>query len=219
MGKDCLELHTLNSLYSIIRSKQLDCVLLLNVENGVILIRAIFSNEMWQIKIRIHILHDYQDTKMWYSHSVEHLAVRHAWSLVDISKIIHRLCSFNTVFLSCFLFTGKVSGAGYGLPCSWWADDRHPGAASLCLPLGSASGRVKPRLPDPGRAGRNGSGGAWCQGLRLFLHHDGAKSLPHRTVLLHDVCGRENVQTGEWWLFIVWSIILLFISSYVFPHV
>lgn len=105
--------------------------------------------------------------------------------------------------LSCLLLTGEVSGAGYGLPHVWWAGDHHTSTTSLCLPLGSASGRVEAQLPVPDRAVRNGGGAAWCPGLHLFLHHNGAKSLSHRTVLLHDMCGWENLQTSEWGLCVV----------------
>lgn len=121
----------------------------------------------------------------------------------------------NTSPVSCFLFSGEVGGTGYGLPCVWWADDSHPGAASLWFPPGSASGCVEPRLLVSHRALRDGDGASWCQGLCLFPHHNGAKSLPHWTVLLHDVCCWENVQTGELWNRVLRIIFSLSVSFHV----
>lgn len=99
------------------------------------------------------------------------------------------------------LSSGEAGGAGYGLPGVWWADDRHPGNTSLLFPLGPTSGRVKPRLSVSIRGGGRGGGASRCQGVRILLHHHSAEGLPHGTVFLHDVCGRENIQTGDFFFF------------------
>lgn len=92
---------------------------------------------------------------------------------------------------------GEAGGAGDGLPCAWWADDGHPGTAAFLLPPGAASEHGDPELPVPGTAGRTGVGPSRCPRLRLLPHHYSAEILPHRTVLLHDVRGRENIQAGD----------------------
>lgn len=137
---------------------------------------------------------------MSYLHLLTHFLTSYYHCISAVAFISIKMVHHNNMSrVSCLLFSGEVGGAGYGLPCAWWADDSHPGAASLWFPPGSASGRVEPRLLVSRRALRDGDGASWCQGLCLFPHHNGAKSLPHWTVLLHDVCGWENVQTGELW--------------------
>lgn len=126
-----------------------------------------------------------------------------------VAFVVFKPCRVTRCFWSqtppflCFLLPGEVSGAGHGLPRARRAHDCHSGAAPLCLPLGSASGHVEPRLPVVVGADGNSGGAAKRTSLRLFLHHNSAESLPHRAGLLHDVCGWENVQTGDGWLTVV----------------
>lgn len=96
------------------------------------------------------------------------------------------------------LSPGKDGGTGHGLPCAQWSHDGHSGAAALRLPPGSAFGHVRPQLTVPKATSRNRIGHVGLPSLRLFLHHNSSQSLPHRALLLHDVCGWENLQTGEW---------------------
>lgn len=114
----------------------------------------------------------------------------------------------------CSLCSGEAGGAGYGLPGVWWADDRHPGNASLLFPLGPTSGRVAPQLSVSIWGGGRGGGASRYQGVRILLHHHSAEGLPDGTVFLHDVCGRENIQTGDFSYFVGQQLcfLLLFIS-------